>query len=385
MGTGKRLLSLFMIGIFILGIAWINYINLSTARSVERAREVGVRKVLGAIRGELIRQFLLESVLMNVIALVLSLVVAYMLAPSFNRLMGRSTSLAFHLSARYFLLFGTLFVTGTLLSGLYPAFVLSGYKPIGVLKGAFKNTSGGLLLRKGLIIFQFAISVILIAGTIIVYQQVSFMRHQNLGANISQTVVLNGAETVLDSLYPSLYHSFKNDVEHVPGVAGMTASTRVMGQEIFWDHPARRIEPNSSQSTFYFLGVDYGFIPQFEIPVLAGRNYSMDFPSDAHGKSVVLNEEGAKVMGFKSPSDAIGRKILNGGNDTLTVVGVVGNVHLGLRRPIDPYHVFAEARSPLRLFGQTQCGCGPSCSDRSHPQDLGQILSRGSLQLFFSG
>jgi putative ABC transport system permease protein len=336
-GNGQAVAFLFMIGIFILGIAWINYINLSTARSVERAREVGVRKVLGALRSELIRQFLLESVLMNVIALVLSLVVAFAFAPSFNRLMGHSTSLTFHLSARYLLLFVTLFITGTLLSGLYPAFVLSGYKPIGVLKGAFKNTSGGMILRKGLIIFQFAISVILIAGTIIVYQQVSFMRHQNLGANISQTLVLNGAETVLDSIYPSLYHPFKNEVVHLPGVSGMTTSSRVMGQEIYWDHPARRLEPNSPQSTFYFMGVDYDFITQFQIPVVAGRNYSLDFPSDTHGKSVVLNEEGSKVMGFKSPSDAIGRKILNGGHDTLTVVGVVGNVHhLGLRRPIDP-------------------------------------------------
>jgi putative ABC transport system permease protein len=338
-GNGQAVGFLFLIGFFILGIAWINYINLSTARSVERAREVGVRKVMGALRSDLVRQFMLESILLNLAALVLSLGLAYALSPSFNILMGRQAGLTFHMIGSYWLLFSALLGAGALLSGLYPAFVLSGYKPISVLKGAFKNTSGGLLLRKGLIVFQFAISVVLIAGTIIVYQQVSFMRHQQLGADISRTLVLTGSQSVSDSTYQGIYEPFKNELLKLPGVKSMTASSTVMGQEIYWTRGVRQLQPSQSSTavTMYLMGVDYDFIPQFGIHMLAGRNFSKDFPVDAHRHSAILNEQGVRTLGIASVEDAIGKKIDGGSRDTLTIVGVTSNVHhLGLRRPIDP-------------------------------------------------
>jgi putative ABC transport system permease protein len=175
-GSVRGVSFLFLVAFFIMAIAWINYINLATARSVERAREVGVRKVLGAMRGHLIKQFLLESLILNFSSLVLAMIIVLLSTHSFNQLTGHPVQNIFSMSGAYWLLFAGIFLFGTLLSGLYPAFVLSGYQPVKVLKGAFKNTAGGLMLRKGLIVLQFATSVILIAGTIIVYQQVQYMR-----------------------------------------------------------------------------------------------------------------------------------------------------------------------------------------------------------------
>lgn len=334
-GSGSAVNFMFLIGFIILGIAWINYINLSTARSVERAKEVGVRKVLGAAKRNLIRQFMLENVLLNITAILLAGFAVAVLTPWFNNLMGKDVSTGFSMSVKYWLIFFAIFCAGTLLSGLYPAFVLSDYKPVAVLKGAFKNTSGGLILRKSLIIVQFGISVVLIAGTIIVYQQVNFMRKQNLGVDINQTLVLSGVQSIPDSVYQDALQPFKTELLHTPGVKSMTSSTNVMGQEIYWTNGFESLDHKElGGSTVYRLGVDYDFIPQFGMKLLAGRNFSKDFATDKKG--AILNDRALAQMGFKDPQDAIGKKISNGG-DTLTVIGVVQSFHhMGLQKPIDP-------------------------------------------------
>jgi putative ABC transport system permease protein len=334
-GNGQAVSFMFMIAFLIMGIAWINYINLATARSVERAREVGVRKVLGAMRSDLIRQFMMESALLNIAALIIGIVAALLLSPVFNSMMGRDVHTVFNITSEYTLIFTGIFIFGTLLSGLYPAFVLSGYKPVTVLKGAFKNTSGGLTLRKSLIVLQFSVSVILIAGTIIVYQQVNYMRNQQLGANIDQTLVLDGAGSMNDSLYKNIYQSFKNEMLKLPAVKSMAASSTVMGQEIYWTRGVKQLRSSATATTLYLLGIDYDFIPQYQLKLAAGRNFSKDFPVDANGKSAILNDEAVKVLGFKNAEDAIGKKIVV--NDTLTIQGVVQGFHqLGLQKPIDP-------------------------------------------------
>jgi putative ABC transport system permease protein len=307
---------------------------LSTARSVERAKEVGVRKVLGAAKGNLIRQFMLENVLLNITAILLAGFAVVVLTPWFNNLMGKDVSTGFSMSAKYWLVFFAIFCSGTLLSGLYPAFVLSDYKPVAVLKGAFKNTSGGLILRKSLIVMQFGISVVLIAGTIIVYQQVNFMRNQKLGVNINQTLVLDGVQTVSDSVYWNTLQPFKNELLKVSGIKGMAISTGVMGKEIYWTNGFKSLDHSElGNSTVYRLGIDYDFIPQFEMKLLAGRNFSKDFKTDE--KAAILNDRALAQFGFKDPQDAIGKKIAS--EDTLTVIGVVQSFHhLGLQKPIDP-------------------------------------------------
>ncbi|HEY0433403.1 MAG TPA: ABC transporter permease, partial [Chitinophagaceae bacterium] len=342
-GNGRAVGFMFMIGFIIMAIAWINYINLATARSVERGKEVGVRKVLGAGKRQLVAQFMLESLLLNTIAAVIGFVAAYFLSPWFNSLMGRDSDTSFTLAPQYWLIFASLFLFGTLLSGLYPAFVMSAYRPVSVLKGAFKNTAKGLILRKGLIILQFTISVILIAGTIIVFRQVNFMRNQDLGVDINQTLVLNGAESPADSTYTAAYQPFKAELLKLPGVKGIAASTTVPGQEIYWTSGINRVSPpNSPSVTLYHLGIDYDFIPQFGVHLVAGRNFSREFTTD--DKAVILNEEAVKLLGFKSPAEAIGQELRR--RDTLRIIGVVQSFHnQGLQKAIDPQIILLRPSS----------------------------------------
>ncbi|HYK47268.1 MAG TPA: ABC transporter permease [Parafilimonas sp.] len=352
-GNGQSVSFLFLIAFLIIGIAWINYINLATARSMERAREVGVRKVLGALRANLIRQFLIESFLLNLAACILALAAVYLLSPSFNQFTGRTENLSFSLPSDYWFGFLAMFLAGSLLAGIYPAFVLSGFQPVTVLKGVFKNSSGGLILRKSLIIAQFATSVVLIAGTIIVYQQVSYMRQQKLGVNINQTLVLKGAESITDSIYQNVFQPFKTDLLKIPGVKNVSASTNVMGEEIYWTNSSRQLAPNSQAVTLYNLGIDYDFIPSYGLKILAGRNFSKDFKSDE--KAVLLNEEAARLLGLTDFNKAVTQSIISRG-DTVKVAGIVANYHhQGLQKVIDPmiFRLVPNSRGAYSLKIQT--------------------------------
>lgn len=334
-GSGQAVGFLLLVAVFIIGIAWVNYINLSTARSVERAREVGVRKVMGAARAHLMRQFMVESLMINLVALVLALVAFKTLLPAFDRFTGRDVVTSFALTPVYWWLFMGLFATGTLLSGLYPAFVLSGFQPVTVLKGAFKNTSGGHNLRRGLIIAQFIISVVLIAGTIIVYQQVSYMRRQELGFDMNQTLVLDGVGTVQDSLYAGVFQPFKTELLQQKDIKKVTASSNVMGNEIYWTSGVTRTDiPNQTAVTLYHLGIDYDFADAYNLKLLAGRNFSPDFSTDQ--KSVLLNEQAAKLLGYTTPAEAL-NGFVRRNRDTLKVAGIVSNFHHeGLQKQIQP-------------------------------------------------
>ena len=336
-GNGQAIGFLFLVAIFIIGIAWINYINMATARSVERAREVGVRKVLGAVKSSLIRQFLVESLLLNIAALLLSVIAFYFLLPAFNRFVGRDFMPDFFLTSDYWFLFGVLFVGGTLLSGLYPSIVLSSFQPISVLKGVFKNTARGIGLRKGLIVIQFVTSVVLIAGTIIVYQQVSYMRKQQLGVNINQTLVLQGAGSVRDSLYQNTFQPFKSELLQQRDIKNVAASTSVMGHEIYWTSGVSRLDrPNETAVTLYHLGIDHDFLPAYDLKLIAGRNFSKEFSTD--NKAAILNERAVELLGYKNANEVVsGNLRLRRGRDTLAIVGVVSNYHhQGLRKAIDP-------------------------------------------------
>ena len=364
-GNGQAVSFLFLIGLLIIGIAWFNYINLSTARSVERAKEVGVRKVLGAEKGELIRQFLTESLVLNFVALAVAVLLFALLIKPFDNLMGRSNDDFYTMNFTYWSGFLLLFLSGTFLSGIYPAFVLSGYRPVTVLKGVFKNTAGGLTLRKTLIVTQFITSVVLIAGTIVVYKQVQFMQQQKLGANINQTLVIEGAESVRDSVYKSSFQPFKTDVEKISGVKKITASTNVMGKEIYWTSGIKRMDDiNAKAITLYHLGVDYDFLPTFEIKMLSGRNFSKDFLSDTAAS--ILTESGMKLMGFATSEEALNKKLIRG-NDTITIIGIAASYHQqGLQKPIDPmillltpetrnfYSVKMDGNNPQQMIAQLE-------------------------------
>jgi putative ABC transport system permease protein len=338
-GDGQSVSFLFLIAFFIIGIAWVNYINLATARSLERAREVGVRKLLGAVRQQLVRQFMIESLLLNGTALLVAIILTIGINPFFVRLTGRPLGVFFSLSAAYWQIFALLFLGGTILSGIYPALVLSRYQPVVVLKGLFKNAAGGQWLRKGLIIGQFVASIILIAGTMIIYRQMHFMRSQRLGADISQTLVLRGAGSGLaDSAYADVFQTFKGEVLQISGVKNMTASSDVMGEEILWSTSWKRLRGGDRHVVNLFhLGVDDDFIGAYGLKMLAGRGFSKALPGDR--RTVVLNESAVKSLGIASPEAAIGELIGGGqtGMDSMSVIGVIADYHNeGLQKTIQP-------------------------------------------------
>jgi putative ABC transport system permease protein len=344
-GDGSSMSFLFLIAFLIAAIAWINYINFATVRSLERAREVGIRKVLGALRTDLIRQFLLESLLLNGTALLLALAITWIVSPLFNQLTGISID---SLPLRYWEIFAALFFVGTLLSGIYPAFVLPRYHPVAVLKGLFKNSASGELLRKGLIVGQFAVSFLLIAGTITVYEQVHYMRSQQLGANIDQTIVLSGSQSMKDSTYESIFPVFKEEMLRINGVKGITGSTNVMGQEIGWSGSWQRLDTAfKTNYTLVHLGVDYDFIHNYGLKIIAGRAFSKDFPSD--NKAVLLNASAVQALGYANPPDAVGawlhasQRII----DTVRVIGIVADYHHeGLQKAIRPMALILRPTSP---------------------------------------
>ncbi len=347
-GDGQSVTFLFLIAFFIICIAWINYINLATARSLERAREVGVRKVLGALKKELIGQFMLESILLNLIALLAAVLITMAFMPLFGNLSGRSLSSLLNLPADYKLYFLSLLVAGIFLSGIYPALVLSRYMPVTVLKGAFKNAAGGKWLRNGLIIGQFAASIILIAGTMIVYRQMRFMRNQDLGANINETLVVRGAFGALtDSAYQEIYPAFKDDILKVPGVKSITSSSGIMGEEILWSTNWKKVRGGSKQTAILFhLGVDEDFIPGFGLKMMAGKPFS--HAPNENRKKIILNETAVHTLGYPTLQSAIGELISGGqdGMDSMEVTGVIADFHNeGLQKAVQPLVLFPNRRS----------------------------------------
>jgi putative ABC transport system permease protein len=334
-GDGKTVYLLLAIAFFIAIIAWVNYINLATARAVNRAKEVGIRKTVGSQRKQLIAQFLSESALLNGIALVLALLIVAVSIPGFNRLSGQHLSSSLFSKNDFWLGLGALFVVGVFFSGLYPAFVLSGFRPIEVLKGKMTSTSKGSLLRRGLVVFQFTASLFLLIGTLTVYQQIRYMRKQSLGIDIDQTLVVKPPTVVTDSIYIQSLSALKESLNQQTSVKGTTISTNIPG-ESGWNAGGIKLvgTDESSQKQYRVIGMDYDYMTLYGIKLIAGRRFSKDFGSDEH--SVLFNEKGFEQLGLNKPADAVGKKIDFWGQQ-YTIIGVTENFHQqSLREAFEP-------------------------------------------------
>lgn len=325
-GNGQAVYFLMIIAFFILVIAWVNYINLATARAVERAKEVGIRKSIGAAKRQLVGQFIGEAFLVNLLAAVLGLGLVYTSVPLFNEIAGKSLTHSIFLDRNLWLALGGLYFVGSIFSGLYPALVLSSFSPAKVLKGSMKGSREGLFLRKGLVILQFGVSIFLIAGTLIVYNQMQYMQNQDLGIDIDQTLVVNGPNVFsVDSLWRPTLDGFRNEMREHSSIASFTAASEIPGNLIYWTNGARKLGEESTVSTImYRMGIDYEYFNTFGSEIIAGRGYSKEFTADS--ASVILNRKAIEVLALGGPEEAIGQKVRIGG-DTLTVVGVVENFH----------------------------------------------------------
>lgn len=340
---GTTVYALIAISVFILLMAWINYINLTTSRSIERAREVGLRKVIGAGRKQLVFQFFTEALFMNLLAAILAFTFIQLLQGSFNQLVGQHLSLYTLATSRVMgvpvaLLFAGLLLMGTFLSGIYPAIVLSGFKPISILKGNFKTSGSGNSLRKGLVVFQFAISSLLIAGTYTVYMQINFMQEQDLGMNIAQMLVVEGpAQSSYDSTYISRAQDFKNSLLQNPQILSASMSRKVPGDRLNRFYNARRA---GSEERFMLnrMNIDHSFVDQFKIEVMAGRSFEL---RDYHYQGrlvdrIMINKTASDLLGFESPEAAINQKMDIRGK-LWTIVGVLDDFHQeALIKEIEP-------------------------------------------------
>lgn len=337
--------SMVIIAAMIILIAWVNYINLATAKSAQRAKEVGVRKVSGATKTQLVKQFLTESFIINLMALAVALLLVVLVQPVFNDLIQLQLSLSylfqnglsgFNVVALLIALIGL----GIFISGFYPAFVLSSFKPILVLKGKYFSSSKGIYLRRTLVVAQFAITVALIIGSLVVYNQMRFVSKQSLGIDISKVLIVRPPQlTQFDTTFIAKETAFQNELKQIPHVVNAANSWSVPGNEMGRDFDLS-LNGNKGGGLFTTrkVGVSAEYIPLYDIKLMAGRNFTgTDYHSD-WGKvhNIIINENVRQLLGFKTAQEAVGKQIHVEGRQW-DVVGVIADFHQkSLRYPLEP-------------------------------------------------
>jgi putative ABC transport system permease protein len=321
-GDIKRVYIFSAIALFILLIACINYMNLSTARSVLRGKEIGIRKVVGARRKELIGQFLSESVLICWIATILAFFLTWLSLPFLNKLSGQNLIINILLNWQVLLpLILVPFIVG-LISGIYPAMFLSSFQPIKVLKGVFKVGGSSISFRKVLVVVQFAISIILIICTAIVFQQLRYMQTTSLGFNKDHIVTLS-----YNSGLTPKYESFKTELLSNSNIKDITRSSRIPTGRLL-DAMGSQINKGDSlaptMADIKFIVADEDYLSTYGVKVLSGRNFSKSYGTDT--SAFLINEAAVKILGLKSNEDAIGKQFIYGGRKG-ELVGVFNDFH----------------------------------------------------------
>jgi putative ABC transport system permease protein len=325
-----------IVAVFILLIACINFMNLSTARSVKRSKEVGVRKVVGAMRFSLIKQFMIEAILLTVLSFLLSIVIIALLLPTFNSVTGKQLTIPFTEYSFWLTLAGLIAFTG-LIAGSYPALFMSAMNPIRVLKSRFTFSSGSALFRKGLVVFQFALSIVLIVGMIVINRQVSYIRTTNLGYNRENLLYFP-----FEGDLPTKYNVLKEKLLRVSAVKQVSHITETP-ISLGWGHDGVSWEGKDPNSPIRFtpVGIGYDFIETMGLQLAAGREFSKEFATDT--SALLVNEFAVKTMGFKDP---IGKTVYLGKYKT-TIVGVIKDFHFqSLHTPIRPMFAYLRNLHP---------------------------------------
>ncbi|MEQ8473985.1 MAG: FtsX-like permease family protein [Marinoscillum sp.] len=348
---GSFIYLIIIIAVIIMIIVWINYINLTTSRSMQRAKEVGVRKSMGAFKGQLIGQFLTESLMLNLIGLFIAIALVLLLQPVFNAITSLPLDLTILVSsALWGLPFVVWFLLGFVLSvlaiGIYPALLISGFKPQDVLKGKYSIVGDLVTMRKVLVISQFAAALILVSGSVAVYRQIDFMRTQDLGMKIDNNLVIYGPDlTAFDSVYISKFDRFKHELMSRPGIESVTSAGRMFGDKMPRSFRMRSsADMDQVDHTSNWLPVDFDFINQFGIEMRAGRTFNQ---SDYHTngglvRTAMVNESALELFNFENAEKAIGATLVNViRNRSYEIVGVVSDFHQrALNESIEPIIFF---------------------------------------------
>ena len=345
-GDIKRVYVFSAIALFVLLIACINYMNLSTARSALRAREIGIRKVVGARRKGLVFQFLSESILLTWAAIIIAFVLLYLTLPWLNKVSGQQLSVSILLKWQVLVpLFASPFVVG-FISGIYPALFMSSLQPVQTLKGLFKVGGTNISFRKVLVVAQFAISIILIITTVIVFQQLHYMQNASLGYDKEHIVTMPYNPQLNEQ-----YESFRNTLLQNPVVKDVGRSSRIPTGRLLDGMGAQAPGSDSMvpvKADIRFVATDYDFIPTYGISMAAGRNFSRTYGTDTAG--FVLNEAAAKAVGWKSPQEAVGKDFVYGGNKG-RIIGVMKDFHFeSLHQTIAPIIFIMPAPAPNQSF-----------------------------------
>jgi putative ABC transport system permease protein len=316
-----------IVGIFILLIACINFMNLTTARSIKRAKEIGVRKVVGALRLSLIRQFIGEALLIVTLSVFIALLIVMLVLPQFNGLTQKQILIPFNLPYFWLSIIGLLLITG-FISGSYPALYLSSFKPVRVLRGSLKFSSGALWFRKGLVVFQFMLSIILIIGTIVVSKQINYIQTVNLGYDRENLLYIP-----LEGDLTAKYKLFKNESLQMPGIKAMTRMTNGTPTELYNGTSGIQWEGKDPNAAIEFTHseVGYDFVKTLHLQLVQGRDFSKDFATDSIG--YIINESALKIIGYKNP---VGKPLTEWGRKG-TIIGVLKDFHFtSLHQQITP-------------------------------------------------
>ncbi|MCW5911547.1 MAG: ABC transporter permease [Cyclobacteriaceae bacterium] len=326
-GNSRAVYFLIILAVAVLVIAWINFINLATARGMERAKEVGIRRLSGSTRLQLAFQFILEAFLINGTALVLSLILIYTFLPLFNELTGKQfdNSLFFEFSFYSKLL--VLFISGSLFSGFYPSLVLSSFQPIKVLKGSLKYSVKGLLFRKGLVVAQFCASVILIAGTIIIYNQMTHIQSIETGIDMENTLVVKAPDVITErDAYMRSLDAYKQEMLNDSRIKEASLTSEIPGRQVSWYGGGKRIGIDQDDPTviLFLTTMDENYFSAYQIDMVAGRPFSKDSREDS--TNIIVNEKAIQLLGFENAQEAVHEKLLLRG-DTFTIIGVAENYY----------------------------------------------------------
>jgi putative ABC transport system permease protein len=339
-GNARAVRFLAIMAYIILLIAGINYINLSTAKATDRAREVGIRKVSGAQAFQLVGQFLVESVLISGVALALAVLLIRVSRGPVMEFLGTGAGVLY--DGPLLVRLALTLVAMILLTGIYPSTVLARVNPVTVLKGRYSSSPGGMMMRRGMVVFQFTASLLLIAGVLAVYRQIGYMDNAPTGVAIDQTLVLKAPVNTTD--YKNAIRSFKAAIQTIPGVREVTGSGAVPGKAVGEFLADRRFGASKTEErTYEMLRVDFDFISAYGLAMLAGRAFDPGRPADSTG--IILNESAVRQLGFASAGEAVGKKVWleTLDNRPNEVIGVIKDYHQqSLQKDFTPVILFMD-------------------------------------------
>ncbi len=325
-GNAQNVLIIFISGVATLILAWINFINLSSSQALTRAKEIGIKKINGAERGGLIRQFIVESFLISTIAMFFAVIVVDVTYPLINQLSNNAFQIESLNVLSLVLVLIMFFVVGSILAAVYPALILSNKKVTEIINGNFKYSTSGVFARKVLIVFQFAVSSILIGGMLIAQSQIAFMLSEEKGVDIENTIVVNAPViSENDSIYLNRLKAFRNELQSISNVRNLSTSSEIPGNSIFyWVQETNFNKNPDDKRLLYTVDVDQNYLESFGHNLVAGRLF---LDSKDESENLILTEKAVEVLGLTSAEEVLGKKIYIEDYDSLTVIGVVSNYY----------------------------------------------------------